>query len=285
MLLVVGGALCIMPILCLSDLSAAVRQKRSIFEKSAVQMAFPSGVGLMLFAAALAADIYAAGNMSRICALSAQTTTVFSCVAACAAAAGLLLTAGGSFKRTALYVLAAVSGVAALLGSLLLSGIMIRGFVPASWEDMTCEPAFMGLWAGFGVFSAFFCAENFAVLWYGLRRTKDDFGRDYYTAMPKRRSGRGVFFGVFALVFGIALLFTAQPGVTRTEVFPWSAFSPENAAAARTWLLCGSLSMPTAVFLQYLTARSASPMRLRFLSWVSGLIWFTGVFCLICLLF
>ncbi|MBO4316821.1 MAG: hypothetical protein J5855_00890 [Mailhella sp.] len=284
-LLIVGGALCVMPFLCLSDRFAAAAQKRSVFEKSASQLAVPAGIALMLLAAALAADIYAVGSISRICALSQQTPVLLGCGTACAAAAGLLLTAGGRLKKTAPYALAAIAGGAALLSSVFLSGVVTRGRVPASWADFAAEPSFMGLWAGFCVFSAFFFAENMAVLWYGLRRGKDDFGRDYYTAMPKRRSWRGVFFGISTLIFGMALLFTAQPSVPRGAVFPWTSFALESADAVRTWLLSGSLGMPLAVFLQYLTARSSSPMRFRFLSWLSGVLWCASVFCLIAVLF
>jgi hypothetical protein len=115
-------------------------------------------------------------------------------------------------------------------------------------------------------------AGGLGLLWLLLRRTKEDFGRDYY-AYAFRRSAR------FALVFGVLALGAVawhalwlSPRFSESGIASFNLAQPEWIAFAAT---AGALLL--ACLFWGIIAASATPLRQKPLAWLAALLLFVAV--------
>jgi hypothetical protein len=112
-----------------------------------------------------------------------------------------------------------------------------------------------GLWTTFALFiaAAFLWCAVLSMLYLILRRTKDDFGRDYYNFIMRYASGSAVtgtvLFLVAAGVLGFFVIDAAKASAFRNEIIFFTAFF-------------GACTMPQIIFLTAIS-KSLSPMRLK----------------------
>lgn len=277
-----------LPFISVWDRHLAIARRRSLYDKSAGQTEALT-VGLhILFAVALAADLLAQGLIDSM--LTGPWRFLWEILVLSAAFAALCAVIVRLAKKGARNFFGMLSGLAGTLSACICCVLVWSFYLGALKESAAggeaAEQSFMVVLAGtqsvgfilFAVFAfciALSCAYGLALCWHILMRSKDDFGRDYYTFALGMRSRQAAYAGMLVLPVS-AVQFWMYPTVSNE----WAqALIPGSGEFAELILTGGMLCLPAAVLLWYAMSRSPLPMQRRSLAFLAMILLAAGVYC------
>lgn len=164
-------------------------------------------------------------------------------------------------KKKPLHKSIGILAVLSALGTVFTLSYYYRHMMRLPIEEMQTAALFMehiarpSLWMSFAVFvtAAFAWSAVLGMLYLVLRRTRDDFGRDYYNFVMRYAAGSAVtgtvLFILACAALGVLEIEAAKASVFRNEIIFFAAFF-------------GACTLPQIILLSAVS-RSASPMRLK----------------------
>lgn len=294
-----------LPFTMLAERRRAVTRRRSLYEKSADQMAALAFFAQAALALAVAADLAAGGLVFR---LTPEPWRTLWWLAAAASALGALCSLTGrvlrrSGRRGASLVPAWLSGLCALAAAACAAGLVwlfLRGAAPdadpvpglvilnlarsvVAPVVHIADPGLTALFVLTCLALAPAAALGLELVWQALRRGADDFGRDYYAVTMGGRARRASYAGACLLLFS-ALLMWMSPAFSpaRLPCLLPPVLAGGGGARAAVWIFgIASLGLPGAVLCWYLVARSAVPLRRKSLIFPAPFLLWLGVYGLL----
>ena len=283
----------ILPFAAFADKLQATRQQRSIFAKSAMQVAQLAVLLQSFGVVALLADLLLDGCVNRF--MQGVWRPIWVGTIACLAVAllfSLLAVSVGKSKNTSGAPNSAclvLSGLAALIGAALAFicvWVFLRGgSLPLPAEGETLASSFAALLAATAKLSlavyALIClvlawvgAQAQALVWYLVLRRRDDFGRDYYTLMLRAHAKQASTLSglvLLPLMVGALGFIPTFSSLRLLQVLPWTA------NVNMVVLSIGTLCLPLAAACWFLLYRAELPLRKKTLAIVAVplvLVWF-----------
>jgi len=188
---------------------------------------------------------------------------------------GTLILVLGCLHSLLAFLLGSVLGWAFLQG--LTSNWQPDLALPANWLlDLT---QFSGIWLficylAACLFLALGVGYILSMIWFVLRRNRDDFGRDYYTGIISRSGGRAFFFSLLLLLTAIGnLVLTWYNPLPRLGSF----FDLSNEIMLILFA-CLGLCLPIALLCLRSISVSPHPMRKKTMIWLAFLLLFCWVY-------
>ena len=281
MLFLLGGSGLFLAFIAFADRCRAAMKKRSLFEKGAQQVDALCAIVLLLFAAASDADCFFSGAINGRMAQACDGAWLIFCLCASAVAffAVLAVVAKKEWKRVLSALMCALS-LPSLALLLLLSWSFFfavekapaaDGLVAALAQCGRAAASHAGFWLHSACMLAAMAASAcvLAACWHVLCRSRNDYGRDFYTAVlgAKSRQAAGFLLALTICLAGAAAHCLCGEGMC--ERF-WVAVQADTLKM----IFCSlTLLVPAAFLLCLAVGRHALPMQRKSLV-------FIAVFCL-----
>ncbi|WP_446423848.1 hypothetical protein [Mailhella sp.] len=277
-----------LPFIAVWDRRLAVLRRRSLYDKSAGQVESISAGLNLLVAAAFSADLLAGGFIDRIMAgpwrfLWEALVMASAFAALCAvivlfarrglrSAFGLLTGFAATASSCLICVLMWAFTVGALHASAAGAEDAAKSFILVLSDVRSMDFLFFVL---FSVALAASAAYGLALCWHILLRSRDDFGRDFYTFTLSMRSRQASYAGLM-LIMVAAVQYSLYPQMDGEWA---SALLPGVGGYAEAVLTCGLLCLPAAFALWHSMSRAALPMQKRSFAFMAMLLLAVGVYC------
>ncbi len=287
-LFLLGGSGLFLAFLSLAERWRAYAKKRSLFEKSAAQIDTLCAVALLSFAAASDADLYFSGALNARLAQASGFVWLVFCLCASAAAFFAVLTA--VVKKGARRPLSALTCVFSLPALALLIMLSWEFFFAPGHEgsvdslsssvDYFCGSVFpkAGFWLHAACAAAAMASSSclLAACWHILCRARNDYGRDFYTAVLGLRSRQAAFSLFLMIVFVACAAAFRLSGSGMPEHF--LAF----ATAGHANMICSAaaLLVIAAALLCRIVGTHAVPMQKRSYVFMAAVCFYAGSFAL-----
>ena len=286
-LLIVGFSGAMLPFVSVWDHRLAAVRRRSLFDKCAGQTESFTAVLQVVFALALAADLLAGGRIAQL--MTGPWAFLWECLVIAAAVAALCAVAVLFVRRAGKMAFGVLSGLAATLSACLLCvlswGFCLGALTAGTGDEEQAVQAFLVLMAGlhslgfifFAAFSLFLgltSAYGLALCWHILCRSRDDFGRDYYTFTLAMRA-RQAFCAGLLLTVSAAAMFWLTPVVDAEHALALLPFAGIYASHALT---AGMFCLPLAALLWFAVSRAALPLQKRSLAFLAVVLLAAGVY-------
>lgn len=280
-LLAAGVSCAMLPFISLWDHSLSSARRRSLYDKSAGQVESLTALLQILFAFALAADLFFDGCINRR--MAGPWGFVWESLVIASAAAALCSVVVLFVRRGGKMAFGLLSGLTALLSACLLSLLVWGGCLGVFTVGMNGEDAAVRsflivmdaitginflVFAGYSFFLGLTSAYALALCWHILCRNHDDFGRDFYTFTLNMRS-RQAFSSGLLLLIAAGAMFWLNPSVDASRALGLLPFAGEYALEAYN---AGFSCIPAALAFWYGMMRSELPMQKRSMAFAALLL-------------
>ena len=286
-LLIAGLSGAMLPFVSVWDHRLAKVRRRSLYDKSAGQTESFTALLQVLFALALGADLLAGGWINRL--MTGPWAFVWECLVIVSAVAALCAVAVLFVKKAGKSFFGLLSGLAATLSACLLCvlawGFCLGALSAGTGDEEQAVQSFLVLMAGlhslgfifFAAFSLFLGltgAYALALCWHILCRSRDDFGRDFYTFTLSMRA-RQALCASLLLIVSAAAMFWLTPVVDAEHALALLPFARGYASCALT---AGMICLPLAALFWYAMARAAVPMQKRSFAFLAMVLLVVGTY-------
>ncbi len=287
-LFLAGGSGLILAFLSFADRWRAYAKKRSLFEKSAVQVDTLCAVVLLIFAAASDADLYFSGSLNARLTQSSGFLWLMFCLGSSAAAFFAVLTSvvKKEFRRP-LSALTCVFSLPALALLAMLSWEFF--FAPEHAADADSLSSAAAYYCGSVFTQAAFwlhtaCAAAamassaclLAACWHVICRARNDYGRDFYTAVLGLRSRQA------ALCLFVLVVFTACAAAFRLagDGMQERFLAVVSSGHANMACCAAALLLIAAALLCRVVGAHAVPMQKKSYVFIAAVCFYAGFFSL-----
>lgn len=208
-----------LPFLCERNRGLAIRNKRSLYDKSAKHLAFFGAIAFFAFGISLFLDYYLNGFIVQEFIRPKFLDIIFLSIANLFLLGGIvffILLKLGKTSQRILFRFNFLVGVILLLLVSLLSWLYLRStLIFPKWSFVqlwTHEPLqiLFFVYILFCVFLGLMGAHILSIIFFIIRRNSDDYGRDYYNTLITSHAKRAMYSGLL-LCIPLAILVVALP--------------------------------------------------------------------------